>query len=190
MRRTRKAVAALRGEERGLTLIELLVAAGVGLIVVGGALTMFIGGIRSEPRTASKIAAIQEARVTVDRMTRELRQGLGTPTVASDELEIVTYVKAATCGGAPAGTSIPCQVTYSCSADYCTRRVAKPDGSAPGPEVRVATGLSSSNVFVYTPAPPAEPTYVGVSFSFAVDSGDPITLSDGVALRNYEDEDA
>ncbi len=115
MLRARKAAAALRRGEDGLTLIELLVAAAVGLVVVGGALTMFMGAIRSEPRTASKVAAIQQARTTVDRITRELRQGLETLTTPSEtELSIVTYVKAAICGGAAANASIPCRVTYKC----------------------------------------------------------------------------
>jgi prepilin-type N-terminal cleavage/methylation domain-containing protein len=187
MRRARKAAAALRREEHGLTLIELLIATAVGLVVVGGALTMFMGAIRSEPRTASKVAAIQQARTTVDRITRELRQGLETPTTPSEtELAIVTYVKAATCGGAGASTSIPCRVTYECEAGECTRVVAQPDGSAPGPPVQVASGLTSDEVFTYLPDK-TDPTYVGVSFAFAAD-GQPVTLSDGVALRNPSEE--
>lgn len=186
MRRVRKAAAALRREERGLTLIELLIAAAVGLVVVGGALTMFMGAIRSEPRTASKVAAIQEARTTVDRITRELRQGLETPTASPSKLEIVTYVKAATCGGAAASTSIPCRVTYECSAGKCTRVVAQPNGSAPGPAVQVAGGLASTNVFTYSPSA-GDPTYVGVTLAFTAD-GQPVTLSDGVALRNPSEE--
>lgn len=183
-----KAADRLRGDQRGLTLIELLVAAGLGLVVVGGALTMFVSGIHSEPRTASKVTAIQEARVTVDRITRELRQGLETPTTTASKLAIVTYVKAATCGGAAASTSIPCRVTYECSAGACTRVVAKPDGTSPGAAVRVASGLSTASVFSYAPSA-NDPTYVGVSFSFTTET-DPITLSDGVSLRNYEDEEA
>lgn len=189
MHRLSKAAARLRREERGLTLIELLVAASVGLVVVGGALTMFMSGIRSEPRTASKVMAIQQARVTVDRITRELRQGLETPTTLSSQLAIVTYVKAATCGGAAASTSIPCRVTYTCSAGSCDRVVAKPDGTAPGPSVKVATGLASTSIFSYAPSA-KDPTYVGVALSFTSDSGDPITLSDGVALRNFGDDEA
>lgn len=186
MRRVRKAAAALRREERGLTLIELLIAAAVGLVVVGGALTMFMGAIRSEPRTASKVAAIQQARTTVDRITRELRQGLETPTATSSQLAIVTYVKAATCGGAPASTSIPCRVTYTCSGGNCTRTVAQPNGSAPGAAVQVASGLASNSVFSYLPNS-TEPTYVGVSLAVTSD-GQPVTLSDGVALRNPSEE--
>lgn len=184
-----RAATALRREEGGLTLIELLIAASVGLVVVGGALTMFVGAIRSEPRTASKVAAIQQARTTIDRITRELRQGVEIPDdvpSSASRLAIITYVKAANCGGPPASTSIPCRVTYECEAGACTRFVAQPDGSAPGPEVQIAGGLAGTSVFSYSPSED-EPTYVGVSFAFASE-GEPVTLNDGVALRNPSEE--
>jgi Tfp pilus assembly protein PilV len=187
MPRTPKAATALRREERGLTLVELMIAASVGLIVVGGALAMFISAVRSEPRTASKTAAIQQARFTVDRITRELRQGEDVSTHQSNKLAILTYVKAATCGGAAATTSIPCEVTYTCSAGKCTRLVAPPNGIPPGPAVQVASGLASDDVFTYLPVGSPEPTYVGVSLSFASE-GQPVTLTDGVALRNPSEE--
>jgi Tfp pilus assembly protein PilW len=176
---------ALRREEGGLTLIELLIAATLGLVVIGAAMTLFIGVIHSEPRTTSKVTAIQEARVTVDRITRELRQGLDTPTTSSSQLAIITYVKAATCGGAGASSSIVCRVTYNCASGACTRTVSQPNGSAPGPATRVVSGLASTSVFSYLPTT-AEPTYVGVSLSVET-GGDPVTLGDGVALRNTAD---
>lgn len=187
MRQARRAVAALRRDQRGLTLVELMVAASLGLVVVGGALAMFMGGVRSEPRTASKVAAIQQARTTLDRITRELRQGLEvpmtSPTPSTSELAVVTYVKAATCGGAPASTSIPCRVTYKCSAGSCTRQVAQPNGAGAGPAVEVVNGLTDPTVFEYIPELPAQPTYVSIAFALAAD-GSPVTLEDGVALRN------
>jgi type II secretory pathway pseudopilin PulG len=182
----RTAAAALRREERGLTLIELLVAATLALVVVGGALFMLVGAVRSEPRTASKVAAIQQNRVAIDRITRELRQGSEIPTATSSELAIVTYVKAASCGGEAASTAIPCRVTYSCSGEACTRTVAQPGGSEPGPAVQVTSGLTAPDVFEYLPSA-AEPSYVEVSLSFSSD-GRPVTLHDGVALRNPSGE--
>jgi prepilin-type N-terminal cleavage/methylation domain-containing protein len=188
MPRARKTVAALRREERGFTLIELLVATSMGLVVIGAALTMFVGAIHSQPRDTSKVASMQEARTTVDRITRELRQGLEVvPTPSSSKLAIVTYVKAATCGGVAASTSIPCRVTYTCAGTTCTRVVAQPSGSAPGPAVQVARGLASPNVFSYSPST-TDPSYVGVSFAFSNSSGQPFTLGDGVTLRNPSEE--
>jgi prepilin-type N-terminal cleavage/methylation domain-containing protein len=189
MSTARKGASALRREERGFTLIELLIATSLGLVVIGAALTMFVGAIHSQPRDTSKIAAMQQARTTVDRITRELRQGLevvSSPAPTTSRLEIVTYVKAVTCGGAAASTSIPCRVIYSCSGTTCTRAVAQPSGSAPGPAVQVASGLASPDVFAYSP--PTNPSYVGVSFSFSNSSGPPFTLGDGVTLRNPSEE--
>ncbi len=180
----RRALAALRREERGFTLIELLVATSLGLVVVGAALAMFVGGMRSEPRTAAKVAAIQEARVVLDRMTRELRQGIDVSSPTPGQLEIVTYVKAATCNGAPASTAIPCEVNYVCTGDACTRSVANPDGGSPGPATEVVDGLVNTSVFDLEPA--TDPTYVGVRFTLISGDDDPVTLEDGVALRNFE----
>jgi prepilin-type N-terminal cleavage/methylation domain-containing protein len=190
MSRARTAAAALRRDQRGFTLIELLVASMLGLIVVGAGLSIFISAVRSEPRNASKVAAIQQARFTVDRIVRELRQGreiAKSPTPSSSQLAIVTYVKASGCTGSPTSTATLCKVTYTCTTSTCTRTVAQADGSAAGSPVQVVTGLSSSNVFTYSPSLPAEPTYVGVTLSLASD-GDPIVLGDGAALRNPSEE--
>jgi len=169
-----------------MTLIELLVATLAGLVVIGGAFTMFAGAIHSQPRDSAKVAAMQEARTIVDRITRELRQGWETPTATASKLAIVTYVKAATCGGASASTAIPCRVTYTCSGTICTRVVAQPNGSFPGPSTRVASGLTTPNVFSYSPSS-ADPSYIGVTLSVA-GSGQPFTLSDGVTMRNLSEE--
>lgn len=183
-----RGAARLRRDQRGLTLIELLIAATLGLVVVGGALTMFMGAVRSEPRTAGKVSAIQQARTTIDRITRELRQGREIPTTPSaSQLAIVTWVKASNCGGPAATSSILCRVTYSCAGTVCTRTVAQPDGAAPGPASQVAAGLVSADVFSYLPDA-AEPTYVGVSFSVGAGESAPVTLGDGVALRNPSEE--
>lgn len=184
--RARNAGAAFRKDERGFTLIELMIATALGLIVIGGALTVFVGGVRSEPRAASKAVALEEARATTDEITRELRQGREVPVARPSELAILTYVKQATCGGAAASTSIPCLVTYRCAGETCTRTVAQPDGREPGTAVRVAENLTSPEVFSYSPSA-TEPSYVGVSFSFATDT-EPVTLEDGAALRNTGEE--
>lgn len=188
MARARKAVAALRREERGLTLIELLVAASLGLLVVGGAMTMFVSAMRSEPRTAAKVSAIQQARVTVERVGRELRQGLEVPAATSSHLEIVTYVKGTDCAGEPIESATPCRVIYHCEGDSCTRAVAQPDGSGEGAAVTVATDLASSGIFSYEPSQ-LEPTYVGIDLAVANEGGDPIVLEDGAALRNLPSEE-
>lgn len=174
-----------------MTLIELLVATAIGMVVLGGAVTVFVGAVRSEPRTADKVGSIQEGRVAVERITRELRQGVDVGTATASTLELVTYVKRSSCTGGTASTSIACRVTYTCSAGTCTRTVAEPDGSGAGPTVQVASGLSSDAVFDYTAGeseaePEADPEFVEVRLSFASREGGPVVVADGVALRNLE----
>jgi type II secretory pathway pseudopilin PulG len=176
------------GEEHGYTLIELLVAALLGLAIVGAAVPLFISGIRSEPRVSSRAADVQQARTTMERITREVRQGWSLPTATASELSILTYVKATSCGGESGSTAIACRVTYSCSAGTCTRMVRNPDGSGSAPATPVVTGLADMPVFTYAPDA-TTPTYVGITLGFpAGDDEDSITLEDGVTLRNPNPE--
>lgn len=183
MARIRDRAGALRRSERGFTLIELLVAATMGLVVLGGAVTVFIGAIHSEPRVSSKVTAIQQGRVAVERITREVRQGVEA-TGTTSQLSLIAYVKESPCGGAPASQSKACQVTYTCAAGECLRTVKEPDGSTVGPSSQFVSGLSSNNVFSY--APEGESEYVGVSFSFSTQEGGPVVVAGGATLRNSE----
>ncbi|HEX5762121.1 MAG TPA: prepilin-type N-terminal cleavage/methylation domain-containing protein [Solirubrobacterales bacterium] len=186
MRRLGESAGALRRSERGFTLIELLVATTIGMVVLGGAVTVFMGAVRSEPRTASQVSALQEARVAVERITREVRQGMYVVTAGPSDLALVTYVRPGSCGTA-GGAAEPCRVIYDCAADACTRAVAEPDGDAPSAPIEVVSGLASTAVFQYSPSgPEAEPSYVDVRLSFATNEGGPVVVADGAALRNTE----
>jgi prepilin-type N-terminal cleavage/methylation domain-containing protein len=187
MARVGDTVAALRRSERGFTLVELLVAITIGMVVLGGAVTVFIGAVRSGPRTSAKVTAVQQGRVVIDRMTRELRQGgevLDTPAATASQISFITYVKRSTCTGSVAAASIPCRVTYACTADACSRQVADPDGSPSGASVQIVSGLATTNVFSYVP--PTDPSYVGVELAFAQSEGGPVVVADGATLRNGE----
>lgn len=178
---------ALGHSERGMTLIELLVAATIGMVVLGGAVTVFIGAVRSEPRAADKVGSIQEGRVIVERITRELRQGVDVVAATPTTLELVTYVKQSSCTGGAASSSIACRVAYSCGEGACTRTVKKTDGTAVGPTVQVVDGLSSNEVFTYSSSEAgSDPEFVNVRLSFASLEGGPVVVADGVELRNVE----
>jgi prepilin-type N-terminal cleavage/methylation domain-containing protein len=168
----------------GFTLPELLMGMMIGLLVVGTGVMMFTTAIRSQPRTSDRLAKIRDARTASERIVRELRQGWDTPTATSSQLSFLTYVHSATCGGAGASSAIPCRVTYSCTAGSCTRTVAKPDGSSPGPARIVISGLSSNAVFSYSPDSSA-PTWIGITLTYpGADGDDAVTVEDGAALRN------
>ena len=176
------------GEAGGFTLVELLLASVLAIAVITAAVNVFIADLHTEPGLEARGQAIQQARVTMEGVVRELREGAGivsgtTPTAS--RLSIATYVDS-TCSGVAATTATLCGVTYSCSSGACTRQVAPlpGNGGSAGPVVRVVSGLSSNNIFSCTPSCSA-PTYIGVTLPFAgPNGGSAITLNDGAALRN------
>ena len=159
---------AVASEARGFTLPELLVATVLGLLVIGSGVTVFAASMNDQPRITSESNAIQHARVAMERVTRELRQGATVQTATASQLSIATYVHSQTCGGSSASTAIPCRVTYTCTAGACTRTEANPDGTSPGPPVRSSPAYRTATSSPTRPTPSA-PTYVGVSFAFADD---------------------
>lgn len=176
------AVARLTRDERGFTLPELLVGTVLSMIVLGAGVMVFTAGIRSQPRVSTQAAAIQDARVAMERMVRELRQGSSVPAASGSTVAVVTYVHDATCGT----TTPQCRVTYTCTSGSCTRVVARPDGTLPGTPVTALSGISnSSSVFAYAPPTSTTPASVGVTLAFPSEGGgNAITLTDAATLRN------
>jgi hypothetical protein len=177
-------------EEGGFTMAEMLVSIMITLMAFSSALLVLNIAQRAQPRITDRSEAIQEGRVWIERLTRELRQGatmVGTPTASS--ISFVTYVQHSACGSSTAGTSIQCRVSYACTAGTCTRSELNTDGTGTGGEDQVVTGLLSSNVFSYSPTA-AGAEYVGVTLRFpstdeAGETEDAVTLQDGVSLRNF-----
>lgn len=183
----------LRGEE-GFTLIELLVASAMSIVLLAGAGTLLIGALRAQPKISQGAADIQTGRWVLERMTRELRQGIrfyGEPSASTVSFE--TYVRHESCGGTvPLPSDSPstqCAVTYDCAASRCTRSEVNPptnDGEplASGTPVTIFDGISNSGqVFAYSPSI-AQPTFVEATIEIPnADGGPPLKISDGAALR-------
>lgn len=159
----------------------MLLAASLGLVVIGGSVGVMTAGLRSEPRIAERTADVQGARVAMERFTRELRQGSTVVTATATELSFVTNANDGTCAGA---TLTSCRVTYECSTGKCTRAESAPSGGGTAVTEEVVQGVSSGNVFSYSPSA-AQPIYIGMRLAFPASSGDDsITLTDGVTMRN------
>lgn len=63
----------------GFSLVELMIALLIGLIVVGGAVSLFITN-RQTSRTTENLSRMQEnARVAFEMMSRDIREAAGTP---------------------------------------------------------------------------------------------------------------
>src|SRR5437667_3651518 len=79
-------------DERGYTLIELMIVSAIFAIVI----TLIFGTLtsvqKSEAYTRDRTIAIQSMRGAMDRMTRELRQATNiVPTPSDSHIEFDTY---------------------------------------------------------------------------------------------------
>lgn len=173
--------------EEGFTLIEMLVAMTMGVVVMGGVLILLIGAMRSQPKLEHQATNIQTARWVLERMTREIRNGIRVDKATASSVSFQTYVRHTTCGGTTtlASTAAPtkCEVTYACSGESCTRLEAAP-GVYTGTATRIFKGISNaSSVFNWSPA--SSPTYIGVTLKIPDSQGSgALTTSDGASLRN------
>jgi Tfp pilus assembly protein PilW len=185
------------GSEAGLTLVELLVAAAMSVVLVGAACAMLISAVRSQPTLSKKSQEISTARYVLERMTREIRNGIAVDgeTATGSYVEFKTRVRHSTCGGAvqenPSTPAIECLVTYSCTSTECSRTETAPTvpGSG-GTSTPIIDNLASDEVFSYEPSP-SDASYVGITLHIANPEGKgELTVKDGAGLRiqNYLDE--
>lgn len=211
-RRVQRRPRAAGGDQRGFTLVELLIAMVLTLVIIGGPLTFMIVSANQSNASSSRSSAARAVESTAARLVRELReaQKIEDPVTGTNLTPVtVTYG-----GGAAAvqfylpraGSTGPgTKVTWSCTAGgSCTRAVG---GVA-------ATMLSGVTVAVFTPLdattgatlpsgagaanPPSFPSSVQVTLGAQVTSqldpsqthtaqgaNNPIVVQDGVTLRNY-----
>ncbi len=181
---------AIRDREAGLTLVELLVAAAMSVVVVGAASSMLISAVRSQPKLSKRAQNISTARYTLERMTREIRNGILVYEGSGSSVSFLTQVRRTACGAGveeePDVPAIKCKVTYECTTTTCTRTEAPPppeEGAAGAPTILIS-GLDSSSVFNFEPPTPSEATYIGVTLNIPNPEGrGDLTVSDGAGLR-------
>lgn len=186
-------------EEDGLTLVEMLVASAMSVILVGAIGSMVIGTMRAQPDLSEKAQDVSSARWVMERMTRELRNGVRVDQATASSVSFVTYLRRTSCGGGvptnEATPAIRCQVTYQCTTTSCTRDEA-PEGQA-GTAEPFFDGINDSEVFCYVPSTEVDPlscgpassgsetTYVGIRLRLPHPGGSgALTVSDGASLRN------
>jgi type II secretory pathway pseudopilin PulG len=176
------------GGEGGYTLIELLIAAAMGVILMAGTGILVVGALRTQPDVSRRAQNISSARWMQERFIREIREGVaveGTPT--SSSVSFRTWVRHSSCGGSgvlgPEQPAILCTVTYACNTTSCSRSEVEP-GKSTGLMKKMFSGIDDKNVFSYSPSA-AEPTYIRVTLHLPNPSGQgDITISDGASMRN------
>ena len=179
--------------ESGLTLVELLVAAAMSVVIVGAASSMLISAVQSQPKLSKKAQEISTARYVLERMTREIRNGILVYEGSGSSVSFLTQVRRTACG---AGTeeeadkpAIKCRVTYTCTTMECTRTEAAPppEEGVAGTPVTLVSGLDSSSVFNFEPPDPSEATYIGVTLHIPNPEGrGDLVVSDGAGMRTRE----
>jgi type II secretory pathway pseudopilin PulG len=172
--------------ESGFTLIELLVASAMGVVVMGAVVSLVISAVRDQPKISKQAQNITTARWVLERMTREIRNGIAIKDATPSMVSFESYVRHATCGGAtvlPSGSpSIRCRVTFECSTTACSRIESDPAISTGTPR-QIFSGIDSSQVFTYVPE--NQPTYVKVTLRLPNPRGPgALTVSSGASLRN------
>jgi type II secretory pathway pseudopilin PulG len=190
-------------DESGMTLIEMLVAAMMSVIIVGASSAMLISAVRDQPALSKKAQNVTTARYQLERIVRELRNGVTVITKTPSEVTMLAQVRRVACGGAPqtdsAANPVQCRVTYSCDGAICTRSEATPEGTPVGTPTIVVSGLGDTDVFCFVPSAEADPTvcgpaqegeeadpptFIGVNLEVPNPDGPGLlTISDGATLR-------
>ena len=186
MRRLRERLAAAE-REAGMTLVELLVAASMSAVLVGAAGSMLISAVQSQPKLSERSQNVSTARWVLERMTREIRNGIAVYEHSGSQVSFLASVRRTACGAGveeeAAQPAIRCRVTYVCTTTSCGRRETSLEQADSGPLRTIVSGLADDQVFNYAPTF-EEPTYIGVTLNIPNPEGSgTLTVSDGASLR-------
>jgi Tfp pilus assembly protein PilW len=178
----RRLAGRLRHSEEGLTLIELLVAMTMLTGILAGSTALLIGMMQKQPGLSDRSHQVEEARVTLDRMVREMRVGYAVDSVTGTAATVTfrTYLHS-TCAGVLTTTVSLCRVTYTCTptTKICTRRLANANGTSPTVPRPLIEGVTNSDVFTI------QSSYIGVKFVIpTADGRGSLTVNEGARLRN------
>ena len=151
--------------KKGFSLIEMMVALGILSLIIIGLVTFFSGGTRAWVTGQYQLEAQRNARLSMDRMVREIREG----TSIDDEISSTTTITInylASFGKNP--------VTYSFSDNTISRN-----------DIPLINNVKTLN-FIY-PDESAPLSKVHVLLEVDVDKDDyaDITLNADVDLRNF-----
>lgn len=175
----------LRRDQSGFTLVETLIASGLGVILVSAVALFADITIRTQHSTGKITAALDQQRVGLERMTREIRQATTFSLLNSQKVEMTTYVNSAYGSAAELR-----RVRYDCSAGEVCRRSEGPVGGAfTSTDVEIVSVVQNADVF--DPQPDINPRYVAIALRVrakgtANEAERVITLRDGVDLRNVQ----
>jgi len=150
--------------KKGFSLIEMMVALGILSLVIIGLVTFFSGGTRAWVTGQYQLEAQRNARLSMDRMVREIREGTSIDEISSTTTIKINYL--ASFGKSP--------VTYSFSGNTVSRD-----------DIPLINNVKTLN-FTY-PDASAPLSKVHILLEVDVDKDDyaDITLNADINLRNF-----
>lgn len=186
-------------DQRGFTLIEMLVTCVTAVTLISAILLLLQSGQQVQARDSEWALVLQEDRQGLSRMMRDIRQATEVvePTSGSAASYIVFW---ATIGGKAWKVKYECAAAQSgTSYTECVRFAAEEGKSFPAKGARTAAYVTNgSSVFTYTPSTRTEAKLVTAklelpargTLKLAGSSGynHKIILEDGAFMRNLDPE--
>jgi hypothetical protein len=190
-------IRALLSDERGFSLTEMLVGAGLGVVVLGVPLTLGTEAFIGQNNASSRSAATNRLEVGIAALLRDLRHATAATIHSSGGVASATLtvpIRHATGGVSPT----PVDVVWTCTPSAsCTRKVGAAVATEQIPWL-VSASFAPVSKTGATTVPQSNPAYVGVTLSVLVSDEQgrdhskaalavtkPIAVTDGVALRNF-----
>lgn len=162
--------------QKGFSLIEMMVALGILSLIIIGLVTFFSGGTRAWVTGQYQLEAQRNARFSMDRMVKEIREGNSISSGSNATSITINYL--ASFGKSP--------VTYSLSGTTISRDT--------NPLIDNVLKIAGEDIFKYynnsdtevTP-PDATVSKIHINLKVDVDKDDSpdITLNANVDLRNF-----
>jgi type II secretory pathway component PulJ len=167
--RTSAADPARGGGNDGYTLIEVMIVTALFMTVLGIVFSMLVSAQRSEALERGRGQTLDDMTVTMDRMTKDLRQAtsvVGTPTAS--HIEMMTYEN-----------GVAEDVIYDATGTKLTR-------TTNGRTSLVQMGLANTQLFTYVPST-TTPQDVQIALVVAPPNlpSTTVTLDGEVHLRNF-----
>jgi prepilin-type N-terminal cleavage/methylation domain-containing protein len=155
------------GGEGGYSLVEMLVVLAILGVVLGGVVTLFTAGIKSDSDQNQRFQAQQDTRLALDKLRRDVHPActISTPSTYNTWASSVTlYYPTDSCAS---GTHSVTWCTAASGTKFVLQRVVAT--SCTGSLVTIASSLTSGSIFAYIPPNShlATSTSVGLGMALA-----------------------
>lgn len=163
-------------EERGYTLVELIVVMAILTTVLGAIVALFTAGINSEADQNRRFQAQQEVRLSLDKMRRELHAGCTVSSPATYNTwqnSVTVYFPSDNCAS---GSHSVTWCTTGSGTRYALYRIVST--TCTGATEKLADYLTGGNIFAYLPPN----SHLATSTSLGAGTGAIVTADGSASL--------